>query len=158
MHRALAVRDIGTVYRLLREMGISQRQIADLTGQSQSEVSEIINGRQVIAYDVLKRIAEGLGIPHGHMGLAQCNGQLDEYPVHDDDIDLEMDDDMISRRVLGSVSVALLGDAVLDGPVMQSGRAVLGERGQGDRQSRVGMTFPWSCWLPQDGEGSGGVA
>ncbi len=81
MHRALALRDITTVYRLLRAAGVSQRQIADLTGQSQSEVSEIIKGRRVMAYDVLKRIADGLGIPHGHMGLAyaDANGKLDTY-------------------------------------------------------------------------------
>ncbi|WP_199853105.1 transcriptional regulator [Plantactinospora sp. BC1] len=41
-----------------------------MTGQSQSEISEIIKGRQVMAYDVLLRIAEGLSIPRGYMGLA----------------------------------------------------------------------------------------
>ena len=45
--RALAVRDIPTVYRLLTKTGITQRRIAALTGQRQSEVSEIIKGRQV---------------------------------------------------------------------------------------------------------------
>ncbi|MGH3839307.1 MAG: helix-turn-helix domain-containing protein, partial [Pseudonocardiaceae bacterium] len=70
MHRALAVRDVGEVYRLLGRVGISQRQISELTGQSQSEVNEICRGyRQVLAYDLLVRIADGLGIPHGHMGL-----------------------------------------------------------------------------------------
>ena len=52
MRQAVAARDISTVYRLLRRVGISQRQIAALTGQSQSEVSEILKGRQVMAYDV----------------------------------------------------------------------------------------------------------
>src|SRR5437016_6859179 len=70
MKRALADRDISSVYRLLRRVGISQRQIAALTGQSQSEVSEILKGRQVMAYDVLVRIADGLGVPRGYMGLA----------------------------------------------------------------------------------------
>ena len=42
--RALAARDVSAVYRLLTESGVSQRQIADLTGQSQSEVSEILKG------------------------------------------------------------------------------------------------------------------
>jgi len=37
--RALAKRDIATVYRLLTEAGVSQYQIAHLSGQSQSEVS-----------------------------------------------------------------------------------------------------------------------
>ncbi|MGH3721053.1 MAG: transcriptional regulator [Pseudonocardiaceae bacterium] len=70
MKRALAARDISSVYRLLRREGISQRHIAALTGQSQSEVSEILKGRQVMAYDVLVRISVGLGIPRGYMGLS----------------------------------------------------------------------------------------
>nr|CEL16059.1 regulator [Kibdelosporangium sp. MJ126-NF4] len=70
MRAALAAREISSVYRLLRKHGISQRQIAAQTGQSQSEVSEILKGRQVMAYDVLARIAAGLGVPRGYMGLA----------------------------------------------------------------------------------------
>ena len=70
MRDALAAREISTVYRLLRRVGISQRQIAAMTGQSQSEVSEILKGRQVMAYDVLARISDGLGVPRGYMGLA----------------------------------------------------------------------------------------
>ncbi len=52
------------------EVGLSQRQIARLTGQSQSQVSEILAGRQVISYQVLARIAEGLGVPREWMGLS----------------------------------------------------------------------------------------
>src|SRR5215468_6872473 len=70
MRRALAERDIRTVYKLLQRFGVSQRRIAARTEQSQSEVSEIIAGRRVIAYDVLVRIADGLGVPRGWMGLA----------------------------------------------------------------------------------------
>jgi transcriptional regulator with XRE-family HTH domain len=70
MRNALASRDISTVYKLLRRTGVTQRQIAALTGQSQSEVSNILKGRQVMAYDVLVRIADGLGFPRGYMGLA----------------------------------------------------------------------------------------
>jgi hypothetical protein len=65
MRTALAERDISAVYRLLRRQGVSQRQIAAKTGQSQSEVSEILKGRQVMAYDVLARIADGLCVPRG---------------------------------------------------------------------------------------------
>src|SRR5437660_9062435 len=79
---ALAARDIGTVYRLLYQAGISQRTIAALTGQAQSEISDVLNGRQVMSYDVLERIASGLGIPRGYMGLAYspdcAPGQEDE--------------------------------------------------------------------------------
>jgi transcriptional regulator with XRE-family HTH domain/tetratricopeptide (TPR) repeat protein len=70
MREALARRDIGRVYQLLRRFGVSQRQIAAHTGQGQSEVSAIANGRQVQAYEVLERIADGLGVPRGYMGLA----------------------------------------------------------------------------------------
>jgi len=70
MRKALAVRDIGTVYRLLQRFGMSQRRIAALVDQSQSDVSEIIGGRRaVVSYDVLVRIADGLGVPRGWMGL-----------------------------------------------------------------------------------------
>jgi len=71
MRHALALREIQTVYRLLQRFGVSQRRIAALTDQSQSEVSEIIAGRrQVVSYDVLVRIADGLGVSRGWMGLA----------------------------------------------------------------------------------------
>jgi transcriptional regulator with XRE-family HTH domain len=66
---ALAARDIGAVFRLLTAHEVSQRTIAHLTGMAQSEVSEVLHGRRVRAYDVLVRIAEGLGIPRGWMGL-----------------------------------------------------------------------------------------
>lgn len=49
MRQALYVRDMATVYRLLQRIGISQRHIATLTTQSQSEISEILKGRQVMA-------------------------------------------------------------------------------------------------------------
>ncbi len=70
MRAVLASRDVGALYRALTEAGLSQYQIARLTGQSQSEVSEIIGGRRVIAYEVLERIAEGLGVPRELMGLS----------------------------------------------------------------------------------------
>lgn len=70
MRAALAVRDIGKVFRLLRESGVPQRRIAAMTGHRQSEVAEIVKGRGVWAYDVLERIADGLGVPRGYLGLA----------------------------------------------------------------------------------------
>ena len=70
---ALSTRDIGAVFRFLQHRGISQRRIGHWTGQSQSEISEIVGGRSVIAYDVLVRIAVGLGIPRGRLGLAYDN-------------------------------------------------------------------------------------
>ncbi len=71
MRRALADRDLRTVYELLQRAHVSQRAIARLTGQSQSEVYEVLSkGRRIMAYDVLVRIADGLGVPRGYMGLA----------------------------------------------------------------------------------------
>jgi transcriptional regulator with XRE-family HTH domain len=70
MRRVLAARDIGAVYRALRDLGITQRQIAQCMGQSQSEVSEITNGRVVRDYQVLERIADGLSIPRELIGLS----------------------------------------------------------------------------------------
>jgi plasmid maintenance system antidote protein VapI len=69
MREALAVRNISRVYRLLQRYGVSQRRIAERVGMNQSEVSEILGGRRVLSYDVLVRVAEGLGVPRGWMGL-----------------------------------------------------------------------------------------
>jgi transcriptional regulator with XRE-family HTH domain len=68
--RALAARDLAVVFRLLRAAGTSQRAIAALTGLAPSEVYEVGHGRRVMAYDVLCRIADGLGVPRGYLGLA----------------------------------------------------------------------------------------
>ena len=109
MRAALAARDVGTVYRLLRQVGVSQRQIAALTGQSQSEVSEIIKGRQVMAYDVLVRLAEGLGIPREYMGLsyrehsAYGGSTVTKPPAE------EVDEDMQRRDALAVGFLATLG-------------------------------------------------
>jgi hypothetical protein len=70
MRAALGARDITRVYRLLQNLGYSQQRIASMTGQSQPEVSAVIHGRKVMAYEVLSRIANGLGIPRGYLGLA----------------------------------------------------------------------------------------
>jgi transcriptional regulator with XRE-family HTH domain len=93
MRAALAERDITLVYRLLQKIGFSQQRIAALTGQSQPEVSAIIHGRKVMAYDVLSRICEGLGAPRGYMGLGYDEQPAEEaveppcdrpYTVHDE--------------------------------------------------------------------------
>jgi len=68
----LAAHDIAALYRLLKDEGVTQRTIAALTGQSQSEISEILKGRRVLSYDLLVRIADGLGIPRELMGLSWC--------------------------------------------------------------------------------------
>ena len=71
VRRILAERDITGLFRVIkRDAGLTQRTIAELTGMNQSEVSEILDGRRVIAYDVLVRIAQGLGVPRERMGLS----------------------------------------------------------------------------------------
>ena len=79
---ALADRDVAKLYRILQRLGMSQRRIAAATGQSQSEISEILAGRRVQAYDVLSRICDGLGAPRGLMGLGICDCSRDAQPGH----------------------------------------------------------------------------
>jgi hypothetical protein len=67
---ALLCRDVRAIYRHLQRFGYSQQRIAALAGQSQPEVSSILSGRRVTAYDVLARIADGLRIPRGYLRMA----------------------------------------------------------------------------------------
>lgn len=73
--QALARRDIGAVFCILRDAGVTQVSIARATGQKQSEISEIISGRQVQSVTLLERIADGLGVPRGWMGLAYTSAR-----------------------------------------------------------------------------------
>jgi transcriptional regulator with XRE-family HTH domain len=70
MRQALSVRDIARVYRMLQRIGFSQQRIAAMTGQSQPEVSAVLGGRKIMAYDLFGRIADGLGVPRQYMGLS----------------------------------------------------------------------------------------
>jgi transcriptional regulator with XRE-family HTH domain len=69
MREAMSHHDIGAMFKILGRHGISQRRMAAQTGQSQSEISEILSGRKVVAYDVLARIADGFGVPRAWLGL-----------------------------------------------------------------------------------------
>ena len=71
MAAAIATRDFTRVYRLLNKTGITQRELAALAGQSQPEVSAVIQGRKVMAYDVMLRIIDGFGIPRSLAGLCR---------------------------------------------------------------------------------------
>lgn len=114
--RALAARDITTVYRLLKDAGVSQRQIAALTSQSQSEVSEILRGRQVQGYDVLVRICEGLDVPRERMGLAYTGGEDEPRSYAGSTATEELDEDVIRRRFLGLGSLTVFGQVILGEP------------------------------------------
>jgi transcriptional regulator with XRE-family HTH domain len=112
MRDALARREISSVYRLLRRHGVSQRQIAALTGQSQSEVSEILKGRQVMAYDVLTRIAVGLGVPRGYMGLAYDETTAVRVAATADSPHPEEDESVKRRKFLAHAAAVTVGAAV----------------------------------------------
>jgi transcriptional regulator with XRE-family HTH domain len=107
MREALARRDITAVYRILVGQGVPQRQLAELVGQNQSEVSEILKGRQVQSYPVLARIAEGLGVSRGAMGMAYV-GTDEASPIDD-----EVTEDMRRRALLAAGAIASFGRPVL---------------------------------------------
>ncbi len=66
----LARRDITAVFRFLHARGVPFGTIGALAGLSPNRAAEIAKSvRQVSAYDVLERIAIGLQIPRGSMGL-----------------------------------------------------------------------------------------
>jgi transcriptional regulator with XRE-family HTH domain len=108
MRVALARHDIGEVYRLLGAAGVSQRQIAARIGQNQSEISDINQGRQVQAYDLLVRIADGLRIPRGYMGLAYTDTATQRLATSNSMITRE-DAWMERRTLLGVVSKIVMG-------------------------------------------------
>ncbi|MGH3828222.1 MAG: helix-turn-helix domain-containing protein [Pseudonocardiaceae bacterium] len=111
MRTALAARDIGTVYRLLGRQGVSQRRIAQLTGQSQSEVSEIRKGRRVRDVWVLERIADGLGVPRAWMGLS-----YGEQAPNPPSVEKEMDGAGKRRVLVATASTAAMGQVCVGPP------------------------------------------
>lgn len=88
---ALRSRDVPALYRLLIEFGASEADIAERTGQPVAEVSAVLAGRPVTSYDALARLADGLGIPRGLLGMAGTDpgtGQPVTAPdTEEDDVD-----------------------------------------------------------------------
>jgi transcriptional regulator with XRE-family HTH domain len=113
MRNALAAREVSTIYKLLRRKGVSQRQIAAMTGQSQSEVSEILKGRQVMAYDVLVRIADGLGVPRGYMGLAYDEVTAQRVAERSETPEAEEPENVKRRKFLAHAAAVAVGAHVL---------------------------------------------
>jgi len=113
MRSALAGREVSTIYKLLRRKGVSQRQIAAMTGQSQSEVSEILKGRQVMAYDVLLRIADGLGVPRGYMGLAYDEATAAKVAESSGSPEAEEPENVKRRKFLAHAAAVAVGAHVL---------------------------------------------
>ena len=116
MRRILAERDIGALYRALKDAGVTQRTIAELTGQSQSEVSEILSGRQVKQVDVLERICDGMGIERRWMRLASADAADSAYAREDEAAWKAVTDEMRRRALLAAAGAAAL-----------SGHPLLGE-------------------------------
>jgi transcriptional regulator with XRE-family HTH domain len=104
---AFEARDVGAVYRLLGKAGVTQRQIAQLTNQSQSEVSAIVQGRQVRDVGVLERIADGLGVPRAWMRLGYGEEEPGALSAQE-----EMDEDVKRRALLAATTTAALGQVV----------------------------------------------
>ncbi|MCA1707173.1 MAG: helix-turn-helix transcriptional regulator [Actinobacteria bacterium] len=116
LRAALARHDFSTVYRVLRdEQGLSQRRIATLTGQSQSEVSEILSGRQILMYSVLRRIVNGLGIPPELAGLSAhdpADPDADAYAEGVTVADPEGVEELLRRHLLALGGMAITGATV----------------------------------------------
>jgi transcriptional regulator with XRE-family HTH domain len=107
----LVARDIGAVYRLLQQDGVTQREIARYTGQSQSEVSAILQGRQVRDVMVLERIADGLEVPRAFMRLS--GGADDTYSGRDVVPESpEEVEEMYRRVLLANAGVSVVGRPV----------------------------------------------
>ncbi|MGH4011070.1 MAG: helix-turn-helix domain-containing protein [Pseudonocardiaceae bacterium] len=116
MQAALAARDVTLVYRLLSQRGVTQREIARRTGQSQSEVSNILRGRQVRDVTVLERIADGLGIPRARMRLAGIAASEDgsyREDVTDAGPPEEVIAEMFRRHLLALGAITAAGAAVV---------------------------------------------
>jgi transcriptional regulator with XRE-family HTH domain len=111
---ALVARDIGAVYRLLQQDGVSQREIARRTEQSQSEVSAILQGRQVRDVTVLERIADGLEVPRAFMRLSGGADVGDgAYPGGDAVPEApEEVEEMYRRVLLANAGVSVVGRPV----------------------------------------------
>jgi len=110
---ALAQRDIATVYRILSDAGVTHAQIAQATGQHDSEVSDILAGRRVHSIALLERIREGLGVPHGWMGLAYTPGLVPEpTPPATAQAEDEPDDNLLRHAATVLLGAPVFGRAV----------------------------------------------
>jgi transcriptional regulator with XRE-family HTH domain len=116
VRRVLAERDIGALFRVLRDdAGLTQRMIAELTGMQQSEVSEILKGRRVLAYDVLVRTAERLGIPREFMGLSYGENSAYRGEVTVIDPPEGVTDEMLRRHFIAGLASTAFGQPLLAG-------------------------------------------
>ena len=109
---AVTALDIGALYRLVQRLGVSQRQIADLTGQSQSEVCAILNnGRQVSNVFVLRRIADGFGISWARMFLGYGE-KGPQAPSTEEEVAEDVKRRVVLAAVMGQPFLSLRGEPI----------------------------------------------
>jgi hypothetical protein len=111
----LARQDVAALYRFLQRRGWSQNQIGQATGQSQPEVSMILKGRRVTSYEVLARVADGLAMPRGYLGLSGCVScpvTVDPAVDRTGEVDAGGDDPVHRRELLGAVAAVAAGGSV----------------------------------------------
>lgn len=106
----LADHDIGALFQVLREYGWTQREIAKATGMPQSSVCEIVKGRRVIGFQVLVRIADGLGIPRELMRLGPDE---DSAYAGVTELSEEVSAEMRRRALLATAGIAIAGRPLL---------------------------------------------
>ncbi|MDT5026259.1 MAG: hypothetical protein QOE61_2685 [Micromonosporaceae bacterium] len=71
VQEVLACQDVGAIFRFLRGTGWSLTAICGATGLSETRIRAVMRGAQrITSYEVLERVALGLRIPRGAMGLA----------------------------------------------------------------------------------------
>src|SRR4051794_1899499 len=74
MLEILHARDVGALFRFLSSRGWSRAAISGACGLSENRVRALINGQQLVtSFEVLERVADGLGIDRGLVGLAYIN-------------------------------------------------------------------------------------
>ncbi len=107
----LARHQIAVVFRAVHQRGWSLAAIAAATGLTAGRVSEIAAGkREVTAYAVLERIADGLNVPRHYMGLGF--GDPGERQHHGEVVDDHVLEDPLQRRTLIGALASLAVGAV----------------------------------------------
>ncbi len=115
MRLALARHDLKTVYARLNHAGFSHRAIGALTGQAPSEIYSVLHtGRRITSYDLLARIADGLGVPRGYMGLAYDATAADVLDLVGATCSPDADEREEVRRLLAHAANVTMGAAVHD--------------------------------------------
>lgn len=82
MRDVLAERNIGAVFRFLHSRGWSWGAIAQATDIGEQRIREVAgNKRRVESYDVYLRVATGLSIPRGYLGVGLDEGATGGSPA-----------------------------------------------------------------------------